>query len=554
MKLRIQESNFLHEDIDAVRKYYPNIPDDIFMKLIALDPTYRNNNSLGKYGKWVLNLYNKGSLSDDEFDEVTHLLNQFTIYRNRIQNKDLNSYKTLDELSDILSQVVDDDSMLSDRQKLRFKKNLKAGRVSTGAEDDYDIVLDTPKYTVYVPNTHEASMKLGKGTDWCTAHENPDWYNSYTENGGKLYIIKDRSEGKRWQYSDKNGDFLDEYDEPFDVAKLMKSDKDLSKFFEKFLGIDYYAFDGIWVYDGDEIPEKFRSIITKIVIKDDVFEIKDNAFSQCYNLVSIDIPDSVEYIGECAFNRCHCLESVVIPEGIKSIEYGTFFECSNLKYIKLPESLTYISSDTFCGCISLTNIKIPDSVASIGYDAFNGCNSLKSINFPKSAEAVSDRTFDGCQSLKEIDISNARYIGRRAFYGCGSLEYVKLSDHLDEIQTDAFYGCESLRELIIKTDPFVGDWAFAECDNLTIYTDSEAIRNEWTSDVKAVKPLSAKNESFNRLLKLKIKEDTCCIPSKTSYIDEDGFDKNGIYYFGKKPKPPINWKDYKKKSKNKKGS
>ena len=47
-------------------------------------------------------------------------------------------------------------------------------------------------------------------------------------------------------------------------------------------------------------------------------------------------------------------------------------------------------------------------------------------------------------------------------------------------------------------------------------------------------------------MKLTIAEDTACVASKTSYIDEDGLDKNGIYYFGKKPKPPVNWKDYKK--------
>ncbi|MBO7212336.1 MAG: type II toxin-antitoxin system YafQ family toxin [Methanobrevibacter sp.] len=51
-------------------------------------------------------------------------------------------------------------------------------------------------------------------------------------------------------------------------------------------------------------------------------------------------------------------------------------------------------------------------------------------------------------------------------------------------------------------------------------------------------------ESVNSL-KLTISEDTACIASKTSYI-EDGFDKNGIYYFGKKPNLPVNWKDYKK--------
>ena len=45
------------------------------------------------------------------------------------------------------------------------------------------------------------------------------------------------------------------------------------------------------------------------------------------------------------------------------------------------------------------------------------------------------------------------------------------------------------------------------------------------------------------LLKLTISEDTSCVASKTSYIGEDGLDANGIYYFGKKPKLPVNWKD-----------
>lgn len=47
-------------------------------------------------------------------------------------------------------------------------------------------------------------------------------------------------------------------------------------------------------------------------------------------------------------------------------------------------------------------------------------------------------------------------------------------------------------------------------------------------------------------LKLRINEDTCCITSKTSYMDS-GLDDNGIYYFGKKPEKPMNWKDYKRK-------
>jgi hypothetical protein len=114
----------------------------------------------------------------------------------------------LDALADTLTSVIDDDSMLTPRQKVRFLKNVKSGKIKTNAEDDYDVVLNTPKFIVYVPNTHEASMKLGKGTDWCTAHENPDWYNRYTKDSGKLYIIRDKKTGERWQYSDSTEDFL----------------------------------------------------------------------------------------------------------------------------------------------------------------------------------------------------------------------------------------------------------------------------------------------------------------------------------------------------------
>ena len=156
--------NYLYEDIDAVKKYYPNIPDDTFMELIALDPTYTGKNSLGKYGKWLLNLFNRGKITENDFEEIPDLLNQFTTYRNRIQNKDLNSYKTLDDLADILAHVVDDMSMLTPSQKTKFLKRVKSGKIKVDKSDDYDIVLDTPNFIVYVPNTHEASMKLGKGT------------------------------------------------------------------------------------------------------------------------------------------------------------------------------------------------------------------------------------------------------------------------------------------------------------------------------------------------------------------------------------------------------
>ena len=51
----------LIEDIAAVQKNFPNIDDETFKHLIALDPTFNpNRDSVGTYGKWILTLYYKG--------------------------------------------------------------------------------------------------------------------------------------------------------------------------------------------------------------------------------------------------------------------------------------------------------------------------------------------------------------------------------------------------------------------------------------------------------------------------------------------------------------
>ena len=484
MKLRIIET-VLQEAIADVKKYYPNIDDDTFMEIIALDPTYKGKDSVGKYGKWLLNLFNKNKISKSDFTEIPDLLNQFTIYRNRIQNKDLNSYKTLDDLADILSQVVDDDSMLTPRQKVRFLKNVKSGKVQIDASDDFDVVLDTPQFIVYVPNTHEASMKLGKGTEWCTAHENPEWYEKYTKEGHKLYIVKDKKTGERWQYSDDTGDFLDRDDEKFDVTELMRKDKKLSKFFEKFLGFDYFSFDGNWVYDGKEIPDNIKKEITKIIVKDGVTSIDDYAFRGCSDLTSIIISNSVTSVGNEAFDRCSKLTSIIIPNSVTRIGNSAFSYCSNLTSITIPDSITSISWRAFNGCKNLTSITIPNSVTRISTNAFSYCSSLKNITIPNSVISIGYYAFQRCSSLTSITIPNSTTsIDDGTFYGCSSLESITIPNSITSI----------------------GEDAFEDCYSLTVYTDNDYATNYCKENNVPVQPLKAKNESYSKPLKLKIRE------------------------------------------------
>lgn len=460
-KLLISENIYLQEDITAVKKYYPNISDDTFMELIALDPTYTGKDSVGKYGKWLLNLYNRGKLSEEQFKEIPALLNQFTTYRNRVQNKDLNSYKTIDDLAEILVSVVDDMSMLTPSQKTKFLKRVKSGKIQVDKSNDYDVVLETPNFIVYVPNTHEASMKLGKGTKWCTAHENPDWYNDYTEDGGKLYIIKDKKTDERWQYSDESEDFLDENDDEFDITEIMKQDEKLSKFFEKFLGIDFYSFDGTWIYDGKKISNDLKPYIENMTILDSVTSISECAFSGCTSLTSIIIPNSVTSIGEYAFRYCTSLESITIGNSVTSIGWGAFCNCKSLESITIPDSVTSIDPDVFWNCTNLTNISIPNSVTRIGKRAFEYCKALTSITIPGSVTSIDEFAFKGCESLTSITIPNSV--------------------------------------------TSIGRGEFVACDSITVYTDNGYAIDYCQENNIPVKPLKVKTESYKHF-RLKIRE------------------------------------------------
>jgi hypothetical protein len=525
LKLYIDESYLFTEAIADIKKYYPNIPDDTFMQLISLDPTYRGNDSAGKYGKWLLNLYNKGNLSEDEFDEVPKLLNQFTLYRNRVQNKDLNSYKTLDALADILASVVDDDSMLTDRQRLRFLKNAKSGKIKTGKEDDYDIVLDTPKFVVYVPHTHEASMKLGKGTKWCTAHENPQWYNHYTKDGGKLYIVKNKKTGERWQYSDETYDFLDDNDEEFNAIALLAKDKQLSNFFSQFgfEGMEHFNEEGYYIYTGVAIPDNMKSQIDKILIADDVKYISEKAFEDCDYLTDVIISDSVKIIGSRAFRSCNCLRSITIPSSVRNIESGAFGFCEFLKTVNLSEGLQNISADAFencerlssivipstvkhighfafgecvslssvlisdgvqeiddeafAGCISLESIIIPDSVTVLGKDVFESCDELKSIVLSNNIDTIKEDTFEYCSELLSIEIPNSvTVIDKYAFNNCISLKSIKIPDSVTTINDRAFYDCESLKSIILPNSIVnIGNNVFSGCEDAIVYTNNDYV-------------------------------------------------------------------------------
>jgi BspA type Leucine rich repeat region (6 copies) len=185
-----------------------------------------------------------------------------------------------------------------------------------------------------------------------------------------------------------------------------------------------------------------------------VIGIGDNAFYECYNLMSITIPNSVTSIGGSAFGDCESLSSVTIGSGVTIIGGDAFYACYSLTSVTIPKNVTFIGGYAFIYCTSLTNITvnvsnpvysslngvffdkaqtvliqfplgrigsyvIPNSVTSIGDGAFNYCLSLTSVTVPKSVTGIGAYAFSYCYNLPNITIpKNVTSIGAYAFQYC----------------------------------------------------------------------------------------------------------------------------------------
>ena len=240
--MRVIKEQIITEGINEVKANYPNIPDEVFYQLIALDPTYKDGkDSVGIYGKWILNLYNKHRLKEEDFYKVPELLTEFEEKKRGFQNKDINQFKTLPDLYDALQNV---EIKLTDRQQLRQRQN----KIRQSMQDA-DIVFDDSEWTVYVPKTYEASCKLGQGTRWCTASNSKDYYyNKYSEQGNLYILINKTDPNIKYQFHFPSKQFMNASDKMIKMTDVVGSDDALLKFFGE-IALSQLKDDGININD-----------------------------------------------------------------------------------------------------------------------------------------------------------------------------------------------------------------------------------------------------------------------------------------------------------------
>lgn len=133
--------------------------------------------------------------------------------------------------------------------------------------------------------------------------------------------------------------------------------------------------------------------ITSLELSECLERIDKEAFSgiQIVNLV---LPKSIKYIGENAFNGCAFLTSVDFNDSdLLTIGNYAFSNCYNLRSIELSNKVETIGSYAFSDCNDLYSVYISKSVISIGLGVFAGLPNL--INIDVDVENKNFSSIDG---------------------------------------------------------------------------------------------------------------------------------------------------------------
>ena len=215
-------------------------------------------------------------------------------------------------------------------------------------------------------------------------------------------------------------------------------------------------------------------------------KISKYAFSNCINLMSIELPKNLQYIENEAFLGCTSLTSIHFHNGMKQIGSSAFRGCSHLESVvfdnpessaanarkSLEESSLTIGKQCFQGCNSIATIKLCEGIVSVDESFALGCSRLTSIEFPTTLTSIGMNSFQssGLTNVTFKDTSSLSTIGQRAFYGATYLSQIELPSNIETIETKAFSGT-SLKTIELPSSVTkLSAYCFMDCPELTSVT------------------------------------------------------------------------------------
>lgn len=228
-------------------KYYVTIPYSIFCDIVRADPTYDPDkpDKMGKYGKWLLLLYQKKVLLTEDLYKAHDYLDCFDRFHRRFVNRsDINQIKSIQDLYDIIKDYLD----LSEVDicgNINEERRIKDSEARRLYEDKDWIVIQ--------PLTQQAAIIYGRGTQWCTSATRSHNYFAQYNSQGPLHILVSRKNNRKYQLHLQSRTYCDETDRSIlhPIAESIGMSVGVARFYQK-LGwydlfrINQFGFDFAW--------------------------------------------------------------------------------------------------------------------------------------------------------------------------------------------------------------------------------------------------------------------------------------------------------------------
>lgn len=188
----------------------PEYPDkDDFGKFIEkvaeTDPTQK-----GLYMAWIVNMCLRDPLNrTEDLYKLKDDLVAFEENKARIENKDINTYKSFQDVFDTVEPFANEvPEEESDEQK---KLNELKSQII--------IIYNGKEGWVRVPTTRESATWLGQNTRWCTAGRDSNQFDYYNKTD-RMFVIYDRATKERFQLHLASDQFANAADRHVGIDKV----------------------------------------------------------------------------------------------------------------------------------------------------------------------------------------------------------------------------------------------------------------------------------------------------------------------------------------------
>lgn len=171
------------EEIKKILRYQfvdgKGVPENIFEAVLSVDPTKKKN-----YTRWVLMQWvteRDKIISAVKLGQIKELFNYFK--ERSGSGLELGNMKSFTDALSVVPSLSNDPIFGVGNES-----------DNDANSNDFDVVYDSDEWKIAVPNTLEASIKLGMGCKWCTAgaYGNTEHYYKRYTSRGKLWVNFDK--------------------------------------------------------------------------------------------------------------------------------------------------------------------------------------------------------------------------------------------------------------------------------------------------------------------------------------------------------------------------